>query len=165
MMSGKIVVGIVAVLGLALLAYGLWFFGSKSPVDQRFNLKRQAIAAETPQAQLLPDRLGDFLRRSVTPISRTGDNQLAGSAAYSDADQKQIWLQVRSIDNPQSGAKALDAVKGDFKFHKDAQYPYGYGTTPAGYTFVWINGGWLIQAYTSEADAETLLEFVNSYPF
>jgi hypothetical protein len=163
--TGKIVVGVVVVLGLALLVFGLWFFGSRSPVDQRFNLRRQAISPDTPQPQLLPERLGEFLRTSLTPIARNADNRFEGTAAYSEGDHKRIWLNVRSIASQPSGASPLDTVKGDFTFHKDAQFPFGYGTTQNGYTFIWINDGWLIEAYTSETDAETLLQFVNAYPF
>ncbi len=165
-MNGKVIVGGLAILSLGLLVFGLWFFGSRSPVDERFNLRRQMIDETTPQTRLLPDRVGDFLRQSLTPISRSADNQMAGSASYSDTDRKAIWLRVRYIADQQSRVAALDAFTGSgFKFHREAEFPYGYGTTQDGYTFVWINDGWLIQAFTSESDAETLLQFVNGYPY
>ena len=165
-MSGKLIVGVLAALALSVLIYGLWFFGTGSPIDERFNFKRRPITSDTPQTRLLPDRVGDFLRRSLTPIAPTVANQLEGSAAYSDNDDKRIWLQVRSIAGERHGVSALDEAAGDtFKLHRDAPFPYGYGTTQDGYTFMWINGEWLFQAYTSEADAETLLQFVNGYPY
>ncbi len=162
-MSGKAVIAILAVFCIGFLIYGLWFFGNRSPIDERFNLKRVTITADYVPA-LLPNRIGDFQRRSSAPITRAANYQLEGSASYSDTDGKLIWLDVRSLEG-QPGVSLDTLTDSSFKLHKDAPFPYGYSTGTNGYTFVWINGNWEIRAYTTEADADTLLQFVNGYPF
>src|SRR5215475_5193487 len=61
-MRGKIVVIIFAVAAIAFAAYGAWFIFVPSPVDQRFNLARNAAPSTIAQAALMPDSLDDFKR-------------------------------------------------------------------------------------------------------
>jgi hypothetical protein len=159
-MRGKIVVILMLAFSVAFGLFGVWYFGTRSPLDQRFNLNRK-MAPQDGQG-LLPDRVGDFRRQALNPIS--GDAGSAdGSATYSDVDGKPITLAVSLIDDPSSALAALDA---SYVLHKDAKFPFGYSAnTPTGQTFIWINGPWRIQASTKEATADALLQFVNAYAF
>src|SRR5258706_10500705 len=155
-MRGKFVVILMLAFSVAFGLFGAWYFGTRSPLDERFNLNRK-MAPQDRQG-LLPDHVGDFQRQSISPIS--GE---AGSAMYADVDNKPITLAIRSVSNPSAELGALD---GSFVLHTDAKFPFGYSTnTPSGQTFIWINGPWLIQASTTEATADALLQFVNAYPF
>ncbi len=161
-MRGKIVVGLIGLLALIGLIANIWFVTTRSPADQRFNLKRQHIVRDTALNLLLPERVGDFLRKSLTPIEADSSGDLQGSAAYADTDGKQILLSVRK---PGRGVPSLESLtNGQYRLHSDAEFPFGYSET-YGSAFVWINGDWVIGASTAQASSDALLQFANAYPF
>jgi hypothetical protein len=161
-MRGKIVVGLIGLLALAGLIANLWYVSTRSPADQRFNLKRQHITKDTASRLLLPERVGDFARKSITAIEANASGDLEGSAAYADTDGKQIMLSVRK---PGRGAPNLESLtNGQYRLHADAEFPFGYSET-YGPAFVWLNGDWVLGASTAQATSGELLQFVNAYPF
>jgi hypothetical protein len=161
-MRGKIVVGLIGLLALVGLIANLWFVNTRSSADQRFNLKRQHITKDTAPALLLPERVGDFTRQSITAIEANASGDLEGSATYADIDGKQIMLSVRK---PARSAPNLEALtNGQYRLHKDAEFPFGYSEA-YGPAFVWLNGDWVVGASTAQATSDELLQFANAYPF
>ena len=161
-MRGKIVVGLILVLAAVGLVANLWFVNNRTPPDQRFNLKRQTIPQDMRPVLLLPERIGDFARTSVTPVQTNTSGDLEGSAAYADNDGKQLTLTVRK---PGSGTPDLEKLTDrPFRVYTDAQFPFAYSDAN-GAAFIWINGGWVISTSTTDATSEALLQFTNAYPF
>jgi hypothetical protein len=161
-MRGKIVVGLIGLLAVIGFIANLWFVNTRSAIDQRFNLKRQSIAKDINTAFLLPERIGDFMRKSLTPIEANSSGDLEGSAAYADTDGKQLLLSVRK---PGRGVPGLEALtNGQYTLHSDTQFPFGYSEVN-GPAFVWINGDWVIGTSTAQATSEALLQFANAYPY
>ncbi len=168
-MRGKLIVGIMLAGGIVMLGVYVWFFSSTSPIDERFNLERTPITPDTDAAWLLPERVGDFFRRSLTPVARDAQDQLQGSATYSQNGGQLIIVTVQSIAGQHIQTAPLEALTdSSFKLHPEAKFPYGYrasGEGSPGDTFIWVNGTWVFQASTPQANSELLLEFVNGYPY
>lgn len=161
-MRGKIVVGLIGLLALVGLIANLWFVTNRSPADQRFNLKRQYITKDTVLPLLLPERIGDFERKSLAPIEANASGDQEGSATYIDSNGKQLML---SVLKPGRGVPSLESLtNGQYRLHTDAAFPFGYSET-YGPAFVWINGDWVIGVSTSQVSSDELLQLVNAYPF
>lgn len=179
-MRGKYVVIAMLLGALALFLYSLWFVSTTSPVDQRFNVRREPLGDDTPGALILRQRAGDYLRQELlvdTLDSLSGSRH--GSAEYL-VDGRLVRLEVQ--DYPE-GPPSLDALFADFgaraggndaagtaiRLYPEAQIPYGYGVYSAPtyiyYEFTWINGNWVLRASTREAGSEALLRFANGYVY
>ncbi len=176
-MRGKIVIGVLFVFAILFAAYSVWFVGSLSPVDQRFNLVRQALIADIPDPALLPVNIGDFHRLSFQAVTASANGQRTGSAVYDVPSGGQIQLTVNTVPDPRgvladwtraSGAAANcpDAWR-TIAAHGETQFPYVYAAcTATGNTYhemVWLNNNWLIRVTADSADI--LLQFANNYPF
>jgi hypothetical protein len=134
-----------------------------SPVDQRFNFRRRAIPENTEIAALLLDKVEDFKRQSLTPMETTANGRSGAGAVYIDSNGKIVVLTIwRNQDWPSQ--KDLPE-KGSFTSHFDAQVPFAYGRVDGQSTFIWGKDGWMLSASAQESDAETLLQFVNLYPY
>lgn len=164
MNSGKWIVALMGVAAALTLAVNVWFSNTQSPIDQRFNLRRQAIPKDVNVKLLLPEAIGDFKRQSITPVAVDASNKgdMVGSAAYADTDGKQIVVMVRK---PAAGQPDLAAVVDDsYRAHTDGALAYAYSeaSTP---TFIWLNSGWVIRISTTQGTSADLLQLVNLYPF
>jgi hypothetical protein len=162
-MRGKFVVVGLVVLTVVMLAVGWWFLNVLSPVDQRFNFRRRAIPENAEISLLLPEKIEDFKRQSLTPLETTTSGSTGSGAVYLDSAGKIMVLTVRR--NPDWPTSKALPENGTFKTHFDAQVPYAYGRVEGQATFIWGRGGWMLSASAQEADAETLLQFVNLYPY
>jgi len=182
-MRGKIVVVGLGVATIGVLLLGYWLFFAKSPIDQRFNLNRTVIPKNFNTDYLLPDAVGDFVRQSISKAQAQSDGTLSGVATYADTDGKKIVLLIRTGQLRNTPAETLQMqyqpLQSEYPgaapvLRTDAPFPYGYFSatqnkdSSAGSALIdfrWINGEWLIQASTQETDAESLLQFVNLYPY
>jgi hypothetical protein len=170
-MRGKwLVVGLLLAT-VVFAIYGLWYFGTSSAPDDRFNLNRQPIPADANQALFFPNPPSGFTRASLQPMAADNTGRASGSAVYNSNDHP-VELLVRSIQglDPQrvlNSSDQLDActhTASNITVHPDAKTPYRYSTCPGNqFEFTWINGNWLLRA--SSEDVEALLRFVNAYPF
>jgi hypothetical protein len=174
--------------GALMLAYSLWFSNNFTPLDERFNMRRKVPSATIAGALLLRHELSDLTRISLavdTLDNQTGSRH--GTAAYRDADGKQIDIEVlrpasndpRELDIEQifagfgQRAGSLGNTSASsatiIRLHPESKIPYGYGvySDPAYtyYEFTWVNNGWVFRASTREAGSESLLRFVNGYPY
>jgi hypothetical protein len=177
---GKIIVVVMLLGALALLAYSLWFVGSRSAVDERFNMRREALAPDAPGASLLRELVGDYPRTSLDVGTLDSDApDRHGSADY-DVEGHTVTLDVQRIAVPGPGIEQLladfaaradgdDAAGTVIRLHADAETPFGYGVYSAPtyiyYEFTWRNGDWVLRASTRDAGSEGLLRFVNNYNF
>ena len=183
-MRGKIaVLGMVAIT-VAVLIFSYWFLFVKSPVDQRFKLNRTDIPKVLNLPILLPETVGDFKRLSFSPVEKQPDGTMSGSATYADTDGKKIVVTVKTGQILKTPTDTLQAFYQPIlakypgavpSLHETAEFPYAFFTATvdvsggnSGYVysdFTWINGDWIIQSSTQETDAESLLQFVNTYLF
>jgi hypothetical protein len=158
-MRGKLIVIALVVVTVLMFAIGWWFLNVLSPVDQRFNFRRRAIPDNAEFSLLLPEKVEDFKRQSFTPMETTASGDSGAGAVYLDSGGKIIVLTAWHKMN-------IALVVGEsFATHFDAQIPYAYGRVDGQATFIWINNGWMLSASAQESDAETLLQFVNLYPY
>jgi hypothetical protein len=181
-MRGKIIVLAMLTSAAALLIYSLWFVGNHSPADQRFNMRRMALAADAPGAMALPPSVGEFTRTELAP--GTLDSATAGrsgSAEYIDYTNAPVRLEVTHIGSGAAGqalfadfAARAGAAEGEgrnisLRQYDESRPPYGLGiysaTTYTYYEFAWRSGEWLLRASTRTAGVEALLRFVNSYRY
>jgi hypothetical protein len=162
-MRGKLIVIAMVVVTVFMFAIGWWFLNVLSPVDQRFNFRRRAIPENAEISMFLPEKIEDFKRQSLTPLETTARGSSGSGAVYLDSSGKIMVLTVwRNLDWP--SANVLPEG-GSFKTHFDAQVPFAYGRVDGQATFIWGKDGWMLSASAPEADAETLLQFVNLYPY
>lgn len=175
-MRGKFVVLLVLLSGVVFGLAGIRYAFDPSPVYDRFDQRRDALPVDATGPRLLVEKSGDFNRIAFEPLAPDADGIQRGHANYQEIGDREVELSVQQID-PQRGLDELSAVQKSFEnninvsrlvSHTDSQTPYLYAVYAdegrATYEFVWINNGWLLRAYTNQADAETLLRFANSYP-
>lgn len=179
-MRGKVIVVIMLLGALALLVYSLWFVGSRSLVDERFNMRREALEPDAPGASLLRELVGDYRRTDLDVGTLDSDTpNRRGSATYS-VEGHAVRLDVQRVAAPGLDIELLfadfaaraggdDAAGTVIRLHPDAPISYGYGVYSAPtyiyYEFSWRNGDWALRASTRDADSEGLLRFVNNYNF
>ncbi|HRE47756.1 MAG TPA: hypothetical protein PLD47_08525 [Aggregatilineales bacterium] len=180
-MRGKLVVIGLGLFAAVLLVYSLWFTNNHTPIDERFNMRRQGLDADTPGALILRERAGDYLRQSlrIDTLDTVGVGR-HGAAVYHDFEGKAISLEVvlagetpptlraafEGFAERAGGASTANTV---IRLHPDGRIPYGYGVYAAAnytyYEFTWLNGGWIIRVSTREAGSESLLRFANGYVY
>lgn len=178
-MRGKLVVISMVLSTVLLFAYSLWFVNNHTPLDERFNMRRQPLADDAPGGLLLRERAGDFKRQSLnTDTLDIPSAARHGTAIYLDFEGKPIQLEVQLLGSAKptiadifadfatrAGGKDSTAIK----LHPESRIAYGYGVYSApNYTyheFSWINGNWIIRVATREAGGESLLRFANGYPY
>jgi hypothetical protein len=169
---GKWLVAIILGGSLLFLAFALWYFFTQSPPDQRFNMARAQIPAQTGVADLLPPELDEF-KRDAAPTTGEGSS---GLYVNTNDSSHRVTFAVRQIASADSGGNVSDTLRtalcsdgsGTPALHPDAAVPFGYATCAptgpdTGANFVWINGRWLFSA--TSADPEVLILFVNVYPY
>lgn len=177
---GKIVV-IVMLGGAALLLfYSLWYVNHQTTVDERFNMRRQALPDNISGPLMLPDSLGEFQRVALdVDTLDTPGAQRHGVATYKDVDGKVLRLDVQQTTEPRPTLEALfsdfatraggDLANSTIRLHADGPTRYGYGAysgpTYTYYELTWINANWIIRVSTQEAGSESLLRFVNGIPY
>jgi hypothetical protein len=179
-MRGKYIVILMLLGAAALLAYSLWFVNSRSPVDERFNMRREPLEADAPGAALLRELVGDYVRTSLDVGTLDSDAPIRRGSAHYDVEGHDVMLEVQSAPEIGPGAEQLfvdfaeraggdDAAGTVIRLHDDALMPYGYGVysgpTSIYYEFAWRNGDWVLRASTRDAGSEGLLRFVNNYNF
>lgn len=174
-MSGKITVGVLLLGAVGLLAFTLWFLRQSTPVDERFNLKRDSLTDDAAGPYVLISEAGDFTRQSFNPIPDGSGNDRHGSATYTDADSQPVHFEAQLVKDgtPRAQLEGLTlptaATNSTTKAHFDAQTPFFYRTYQLSGTtyqeFAWINNNWLLRASMQAADPEPLLRFVDGYPF
>lgn len=180
-MRGKLVVIAMILAAFALLAYSLWYMNTNSPIDERFNLRREPLADDAPGALLLRQQAGDFIRADFDADSLDAKGETRhGTATYLDHLGKPIQFEARLVKGTQPTIRTAfadfsiraggsDAAGTVIKLHPEARFPYGYAVYSAPtyihYEIAWINGGWLLRAWTREAGSESLLRFVNGYGY
>jgi hypothetical protein len=176
-MRGKIVLAIIFTFAILYGAYSVWYVSSLSPVDQRFNLNKQAVTTSIPEPALLPSNIGDFKRTALTPVAPDAQNQRLGSAEYEIPTGGTLRLTVSTVADPAKAAHdwpaSVDVLPGcaaqwrNVVAHPEAKTPYAYGTCTAENNrydeFVWLNNNWLIRV--SAPNSGDLLQFANNYPF
>ncbi len=184
-MRGKIVVIVMILGGALMLAYSLWYVGSHSPIDQRFNMKRKSLPDNAPGPAILPMQAGDY-SRSALEIDTLDTLDTPGVVRHGKAtylvEEKPVQLEVKAIrgNKPtlndlftdfatRAGAPSMNDGGIAVTTHPEASLPYGFGAYlgPAYtyYEFTWINGNWIFRVSTREAGSESLLRFVNGYVF
>lgn len=179
-MRGKIVVILMIVGALALLAYSLWFVGSRSQVDERFNMRREPLTPGAPGASMLREVVGDYRRTALDVATLDSDAPDRHGSAHYDVEGHDVTLDVQRVPSPGPTIEQLfadfaaraggdDAAGTVIRLHPDAETPYGYGVYSAPtyiyYEFTWRNGDWVLRASTRDAGSEGLLRFVNNYNF
>ncbi|MFN8420717.1 MAG: hypothetical protein U0528_15960 [Anaerolineae bacterium] len=176
-MRGKITVIVVLLIGVAVFAYGLYFTAGISPVDQRFDQRRDPLPVEVSAEFMFPPRIGDFLPEKIEPMVLNSDGVYHAGARYLELQTRPVEIEATQID-PATGQAALETLIATFRqdqtvgrltSHFDARVPYFYVAHAINgrpvYSFYWVNGSWLFHAYADQADDETVLRFVNVYPF
>jgi hypothetical protein len=180
-MRGKIVVVTLLLAAAALFVFSLWYTNSHTPLDEQFNMRRKALAADAPGGLILQELVEDYHRIAFDPGTLDTPGAIRhGTAVYRDANDKPIKLEVQAVPDKSPALQDLFANFADraggkdagatvIKLHPESPIPYGYGvysaTTYVYYEFTWINGDWIIRVSTREAGGESLLRFANSYPF
>lgn len=180
-MRGKLIVISMLAAAALLFVYSLWFVNNHSPVDERFNMRRESLADDTPGPLILRERAGDYNRKSLEVDSLdTPGTSRHGIATYLDFEGKVIQLEVQLMSAPlpsietifesfPARAGAVESRYITLKLHPEARIPYGFGTYAAStYTYYelgWLNGNWIIRVSTREAGQESLLRFANSYVY
>lgn len=178
-MRGKIIVVFMLLGALALLLYSLWFVGSRSPVDERFNMRREALEPDAPGASLLREVVGDYVRTTLDVDTLDSDAPDRHGSALYRVEGHEVRLDVQRaapglhIEQLFVGFAARaggdDAAGTLIRLHEEADTPYGYGVYSAPtyiyYEFTWRNGDWVLRASTRDAGSEGLLRFVNNYNF
>src|SRR5258708_33407091 len=156
-MRGKIVVILFVAASVAFSAYAAWYLFNRSPIDQRFNLARQAVPSVGGSA-LLPRSLDEFQRSGNVTSPAAGTSE----AMYTVSSVKgQDAAQTADI----LGKPACQNASGSVISHaqNNSKILYSYSVCQNTYTFRWINGDWLFSA--SRSDSEALLRFVNLYGY
>jgi hypothetical protein len=180
-MRGKIVVLTMLLAAAALFVFSLWYTNTHTSLDEQFNMRRKALAADAPGGLILQELVEDYRRVSFDPGTLDTPGALRqGTALYHDVHDNPIKLEVQGVSGQppllqdlftgfgdRAGGKAAGATA--IKLHPESSIPYGYGvysaTTYVYYEFTWINGNWIMRVSTREAGGESLLRFANSYPF
>ncbi len=174
-------VAVVTLIGIFLSCmFLLALYSARPEIDTQFNVNRVSFPSNPSDSTVFPQPIGDFQRQAVESdfAANPGSN---GSAKYSDHDGKEISLVVylsastsqqyqidAYLSQPNCGAE----VAGTAKVHVGARVIYSYRNcstlTFQQYDFIWINRNWVIRATaasTYHSDPETLLYFVNNYPY
>jgi hypothetical protein len=176
-MRGKIIVLLVLLSGVATGLAGLRYAFNPSPVQQRFDQRREPLAGDAPGPQVLVEQTNDFRRTAFAPLAADSDGVQRASATYVELGVRQVELRIEQVA-PGQGLATLQTLQRRFErdanvsrlaLFAGARTPYLYTVYAqngrAVYEFAWINGDWLFRAFTDQADDETLLRFVNAYPF
>ena len=156
-MRRKIVVIIFVAASVAFSAYAALYLFNRSPIDQRFNLARQAVPSVGGSA-LLPRSLDEFQRSGNVTSPAAGTSE----AMYTVSSVKgQDAAQTADI----LGKPACQNASGSVISHaqNNSKILYSYSVCQNTYTFRWLNGDWLFSA--SGSDSEALLRFVNLYGY
>jgi len=156
-MRRKIVVIIFVAASVAFSAYAALYLFNRSPIDQRFNLARQAVPSVGGSA-LLPRSLDEFQRSGNVTSPAAGTSE----AMYTVSSVKgQDAAQTADI----LGKPACQNASGSVISHaqNNSKILYSYSVCQNTYIFRWINGDWLFSA--SGSDSEALLRFVNLYGY
>ncbi len=165
-MRGKIVVILFVAASVAFSAYAAWYLFNRSPIDQRFNLARQAVPSVGGSA-LLPRSLDEFQRSGNVTSPAAGTSE----ATYTD-NQYAVDFAVSSVKGQDAaqtadilGKPACQNASGSVISHaqNNSKILYSYSVCQNTYIFRWINGDWLFSA--SGSDSEALLRFVNLYGY
>ena len=170
-MRGKLLVVGLLLATAVFAVYGVWYFGTSSAPDTRFNLNRQPIPASANGELFFPNPPSGFTRTNLQPMAPDGAGRASGSAVY-NSNGHPVELLLRSVQglDPQRVLNSADQLAtcthaaSAITMHLDAKTPYRYSVCPGNqFEFTWINGNWLLRA--SSDDVEALLHFVNAYPY
>jgi hypothetical protein len=153
-----------------------------SSASNQFSLDRQTLSTDTSLDELFPDQVAIYRRQTLTPLVLDSRDQLVGGATYASPDGELISLSVWQftgwgVDRVwQSNFLTLTCgdLAGRVDLQRDVAFPYRYGNCSdrgfVYYEFQWINTDWVINASVGgfssvEVDLQTLVDFVNSYPY
>jgi hypothetical protein len=170
-MRGKIVVAVLVIGALIFFGFGLYYFNAPSAPDARFNMNRAKIPADASDTLFFPSPPNGFLRSTHQPLVPGTQGRPMGSATY-NYDTTTIDFLIQSIKgmDPKQAINSLNLLEAcqhtaaTITVHPEPTVPFRYSQCPGGiYEFAWVNGDWFFRA--SSTDQDTLLKFVNAYPF
>jgi hypothetical protein len=172
-------VGAVIVFGCSLR---LTFIASTDRIDaDQFSANRRVLPDDASDEMIAPNQVGNFMlesNRHPDPPLPTGIPQLL-FAVYETKGGQSISLRASLVSDNRYRQNALsngtncgDCAGSLAQLYSKLNISYGYAFCGcwhyAQHTLNWTSGNWVLSATaasTFNTDGQTLLQFVNNYPF
>jgi hypothetical protein len=165
-----VVVGLMLIFADNLLAV----YAYVTNVYVEFDRLRVPLRDAVPVEQVLPSRVGDFLRTTLSDTVDEKHRFRSVSAFYTGSNSEQIHITATlSLDGTAqlwrwSGQKR----KVFYQVNESASYPFALGIEQrfrdVSYDVRWLNGNWVFFLYASStlrSNYHSLLNFSNGYPY